>query len=314
MTPRRRLLELIQASAILTDKNSEQCCGNAVALDNYWGKGFAMKKCFSGILLWLIIILMTGCTPQNSQSVTAFGEMAEIQIESMEPSPAQSPQTSHAAATEPGTTAPPQTSQSTATKSDTTTAQDTSRSTATESDTTATQDTSQSTATESDITTEQDTSQSTATESGTTVASQPSQINEIAAISANDLSFSAGGKVFKLDDSIEGVLDFFGGGFEYSESISCAHEGMDKVFMYMGIEFYTYPKANKDYLNEIIFTSSQYKTNRGVCVSDSKDKVIYEYGENYEDNDGILIYRCEAGAIWFYLNGETVESISLSRE
>ena len=137
---------------------------------------------------------------------------------------------------------------------------------------------------------------------------------DAAPLSENDLAFSIDGKAFRLGDSIALVTAALGTDYTYSETISCEYDGMDKIFTYDGVEFYTYPDGKNDFLHEVILITSKYKTARGITVSDSKDQVTAAYGEDFEDKDGIWVYKADAGALWFYFTGDTVRSISLSKE
>lgn len=146
------------------------------------------------------------------------------------------------------------------------------------------------------------------------VATQPGVTEDAKPLSENDLFFSIDGKAFRLDDSISLVTAALGTDYEYSETISCEYDGMDKIFTYDGVEFYTYPQGSDDFLHEVILITSKYKTARGIAVGDGKERVMAAYGEGYEDKDGIWVYQADAGALWFYFTGDTVRSISLSKE
>jgi len=135
-----------------------------------------------------------------------------------------------------------------------------------------------------------------------------------APLSANDLVLSIGGKEFRLDDNIALVTAVLGTEYEYSETISCEYDGMDKIFTYDGVEFYTYPEGEEDFLHEILLLTPKYQTARGIAVDDSKDQVTAAYGEEFEDKGGIWVYKADSGALWFYFTGDTVRSVSFAKE
>ena len=141
----------------------------------------------------------------------------------------------------------------------------------------------------------------------------PTPAGKPAAMSASDLTITIGGKAYKLNDSISGILGALGSGYEYGETISCDHEGMDKIYTYADVELYTYPDGNVDKINEIVFITAKYKTDRGIGVSDSTSAILAAYGDGYEDLDGIWAYKFGSGALWFYLRGDTVRSIGISQ-
>jgi len=142
----------------------------------------------------------------------------------------------------------------------------------------------------------------------------PSTGQGAAPLSVNDMLLIVGGTVFRLDDAIGLVTDALGTDYEFSESISCEYEGMDKIFAYEGVEFYTYPVGEKDFLHEIALTAPKYQTARGIAVGDSAERVAGAYGEDYDDQDGIWVYPADSGALWFYFTGDTVRSVSLSKD
>lgn len=133
-------------------------------------------------------------------------------------------------------------------------------------------------------------------------------------LTEKDLAFSIEGREFRLDDDIALVAAALGTSYEYSEAVSCEYDGMDKIFTYDGVEFYTYPNGKQDFLHEIILLTSKYRTARGIAVNDSKDRVLAAYGGGFEDKDGIWVYKTGAGALWFYFTGDAVRSVSLAKE
>jgi hypothetical protein len=130
-------------------------------------------------------------------------------------------------------------------------------------------------------------------------------------LSDGDFAVDAGGVALRPRADAGKAVAALGDGFDFSETISCDHEGMDKLYAYADLEIYTYPEGNTDCISEIILVSSQYKTARGVAVGDSLAAVTAAYGDAYEQVGVAVVYR-SGSALSFYLSGDTVASISVS--
>lgn len=109
------------------------------------------------------------------------------------------------------------------------------------------------------------------------------------------------------------VLDAFSDyEYEYSESISCAYNGLDKIYDYTDAGFciYTYPVEDKDFVLEVIVTSEEIKQADGkVYVGMSKDEVVALYGEDFtQDGDCITYVVKDEQTMYFMLyEGKVIE-------
>ena len=69
---------------------------------------------------------------------------------------------------------------------------------------------------------------------------------------------------------------------EFSEIPSCAFAGTDKVYTYAGMEITVATIDSKDKVYSVYFIDDSVETEEGVKITDSKEKMIEKYGENYE--------------------------------
>ena len=103
---------------------------------------------------------------------------------------------------------------------------------------------------------------------------------------------------------------------EYSESISCAYNGLDKIYDYAdeGFCIYTYPVEDKDFILEIVVTSEDIKQADGkVYVGMSKDEVIALYGEDFtQDGDCITYVVKDEQTAYFMLYEDKVIEYGIS--
>lgn len=116
----------------------------------------------------------------------------------------------------------------------------------------------------------------------------------------NNLTFELGSE-FNAEDYGEYV--------DYSETSSCAFDGLDKTYTYDHYEITTYPKEDKDYIYSIYFLDLDVKTSEGVAIDDSKDKMIETYGDKHEEEDGFYIYTKDKTQLRFGLQNDKIISI-----
>ena len=122
---------------------------------------------------------------------------------------------------------------------------------------------------------------------------------------------------FKYNDSeiavnmeADTLLNKLGNEQSYFEAPSCAFEGIDKIYTYGGFELHTYPASDKkDYVSAVIFKDDSVKTEEGIYIGDSKEKVLETYGEDYEDVDGAYVYNKGEGKLQFIFKDDVVASV-----
>lgn len=128
---------------------------------------------------------------------------------------------------------------------------------------------------------------------------------------------SAKGFVFVYQDvtvSIDAlaapVVDALGEPASYFEAASCAFEGLDKMYTYNSVEIDTYPDENGvDRISNIILKDDMVETPEGVCLFETKADMIAAYGENYKDENGLLVYEKDGMKLCFILDGDEIISI-----
>ena len=114
---------------------------------------------------------------------------------------------------------------------------------------------------------------------------------------------------------IEGFKEFE---YEYSESISCAYNGLDKIYDYSdkGFCIYTYPDKDQDYILEIVVSSPEIKQLDGkVYVGMTMDDVVALFGEDYTKEGDIISYIVKDEQTMYFLveDGAVIEyAISVS--
>ncbi len=104
--------------------------------------------------------------------------------------------------------------------------------------------------------------------------------------------------------------------YEYSESISCAYNGLDKIYDYSdnGFIVYTYPDGDKDYVLEVVVTDEGIKQlDDKVYVGMSKDELIALFGSEYTEDGDVLTYVVkDEQTMYFLMDDDKVIEYAIS--
>lgn len=124
-----------------------------------------------------------------------------------------------------------------------------------------------------------------------------------------DYAFQSGETVIRIDAEAKAILEALGACRSYSESPSCAFEGMDKVYTYNGFEVETYCLGDVDYIASVQLLDDSVKTREGISIGDTAEQVKETYGEATEFSANALIYRAEGVTLQFLLRDGKVTNI-----
>jgi predicted small lipoprotein YifL len=94
----------------------------------------------------------------------------------------------------------------------------------------------------------------------------------------NAFYFTYEGTEIRLHADMAPILEKLGQPKKYTESASCAFEGLDKTYTYDSFVIQTYPQGDKDYVYCFWFVDDFAQTNEGIKIGDSQDKVETAYG------------------------------------
>ena len=95
-----------------------------------------------------------------------------------------------------------------------------------------------------------------------------------------------------LNAPAEPIVEALGGNPKYSESTSCAFDGLDKSYGYGSFYLETYPMDGKDYVYGWYFVDDMVATNEGICIGSSQADVETAYGaENYNGSNAFQIKK-----------------------
>ncbi len=101
---------------------------------------------------------------------------------------------------------------------------------------------------------------------------------------------------------------------DYVELPSCAFEDTDRAYTYDHYEITTYTLNKEERILSIYFLDTEISTTEGVSISDSINKMLDVYGNNYEKNDNLYTYKKEDTSINFIVENDIIVSIEYSYE
>lgn len=132
---------------------------------------------------------------------------------------------------------------------------------------------------------------------------------------AKNYVFVSGNVTVKLDDPAEPILSALGEPRQYSESPSCAFDGLDKVYVYAGFKLQTYPQNGKDFILSVELTDDSVATPEGISIGAGKDQVITAYGTPDSETDTSLTYKSGAAktTLQFLLRDGKVTNIQYQK-
>lgn len=122
-------------------------------------------------------------------------------------------------------------------------------------------------------------------------------------------SFTYNGTKIALHAPAEAIVAALGEAKTYSESTSCAFEGLDKQYGYGSFYLETYPIGDKDYVYGWYFVDDMVENAEGICIGSTKADVEAAYGaENYNGTNAFEMTK-GSGKLTVILENDVVTSI-----
>ncbi len=131
------------------------------------------------------------------------------------------------------------------------------------------------------------------------------------AMDAKDLVFSYNGVSVELDGDADAAVAALGEPKDKSSQLSCHGEGDDKTYTYDGFVLNTYPLEGKDRVLEIVVTSADIPTSKGIKVGDTAEAVTEAYGADFKEVGMYHAYSSGEGkSLQFFIQDGKVQEIS----
>lgn len=125
----------------------------------------------------------------------------------------------------------------------------------------------------------------------------------------DSFSFTYMGTKIALHAPVAPIIEALGEPKTYSESTSCAFEGLDKQYGYGSFYLETYPMGDKDYVYGWYFIDDMVENNEGICIGSSKADVEAAYGaDNYNGTNAFEVTK-GSGKLTVILENDVVTSV-----
>lgn len=144
---------------------------------------------------------------------------------------------------------------------------------------------------------------------------------ELGSFSESDIELNIEGKQYRCGEDASVLLSQLGDGYNYSEAISCAYDGLDKTYGYENFDIYTYPDGDIDRVSEITVYSGDVSTPKGLKIGDTVERMEELYGTGYTEEGITLIYeippkqeRAEGASLYVTAEDGKIMSIAITAE
>ena len=124
--------------------------------------------------------------------------------------------------------------------------------------------------------------------------------------------FTFNGTDIALHAPAAAIVAALGEPMNYSESTSCAFDGLDKTYEYSNFAFTTYPIGDKDYINSIWFKNDLVTNDKGITIRSPKAAVEAAYGADAYNGVNAYTITKGHGKLEITIDGETVTGILYS--
>ena len=128
-------------------------------------------------------------------------------------------------------------------------------------------------------------------------------------IPADSFTFEYNGTKIQFHAPAEPIVEALGEPVKYTESASCAFQGLDKSYYYGSFYLETYPDGDKDYVYGWWFADDSVSTEEGIYIGATQAEVENAYGtEGYNGSNAYTIKR-DSGSLTIILKDGLVSSI-----
>lgn len=113
----------------------------------------------------------------------------------------------------------------------------------------------------------------------------------------------------KLSAPVAPILEKLGEPMKYTESASCAFEGLDKSYYYGSFYLETYPQGNEDFVYGWWFADDTVTTPEGIYIGSTKADVDTAYGAANFNGTNSYDIKDGNGKLTIILDKDVVTSI-----
>ena len=139
----------------------------------------------------------------------------------------------------------------------------------------------------------------------------PPEADEPVPAVVHDFAFKMGDVLIEMNQNITDVIDKLGEPLGVFEAPSCAFDGIDRIYSYPGVQLYTYPVGDEDFIHTIGFFDDSIKTTEGgIRLGSTLQAVLDAYGDDYEYDTGMYTFARGRTRLEFLIEDDTVIGLS----
>jgi len=122
--------------------------------------------------------------------------------------------------------------------------------------------------------------------------------------------FTLRGNTILLDQEIDEVLALLGEPLDTFDRPSCAFDGIDRFFLFAGVQIQTYPINGTDRVHTILLLDDSVTTANGIFLGSTFSDVVAAYGYDYEYAYNMYSFVRNGTMLRFLINDGLVQTIS----
>lgn len=128
-------------------------------------------------------------------------------------------------------------------------------------------------------------------------------------VPADGFVFNYNGTEIALHANAAPIIEALGEPKSYTESASCAFEGLDKTYYYGSFYVDTYPVGEEDYIFSVWFADDSVATEEGIYIGAPKAEVEAAYGaENFNGSNAYIVTKGDC-SLTVILEEDAVSSV-----
>ncbi len=106
-----------------------------------------------------------------------------------------------------------------------------------------------------------------------------------------NFQFSYLDTVITMDAEAGPLIEALGGAKGFTETASCAFDGVEKTYYYGSFYLTTYPKDGVDRVSKVWFADDSVTTPEGICIGSSREEVQEAYGSEATGDDVFTLFQ-----------------------
>ncbi len=136
--------------------------------------------------------------------------------------------------------------------------------------------------------------------------------SDVPTVPTDGFVFNYNGVEIALHANAAPIIEALGEAKSYTESASCAFEGLDKTYYYGSFYVDTYPVGEEDFIFGVWFADDSVATEEGIYIGASKAEVESAYGaDSFNGSNAYIVTKGDC-SLTVILEEDVVTSVQYS--